>query len=187
MNSSIKLILIVREPVTRAISDYTQLRIHASTASTTNINNALTDNYQSIRSFEELTMKADGTVNESYRPIAVSLYHYYMHRWLETFPREQILVVNGDQLIEDPVPQLRRIEHFLGIEPKIGRHNFYFNHTKGFYCLRNDTMEKCLRESKGRRHPRINPIVVSKLRKFFSEHNQRFYEIIGENLGWPEE
>lgn len=32
MNSSIKLLLIVREPVTRAISDYTQLRSHAATA-----------------------------------------------------------------------------------------------------------------------------------------------------------
>uniref|UniRef100_A0A1A9X4D3 Sulfotransferase domain-containing protein n=1 Tax=Glossina brevipalpis TaxID=37001 RepID=A0A1A9X4D3_9MUSC len=33
MNASIKLLLIVREPVTRAISDYTQLRSHAATAS----------------------------------------------------------------------------------------------------------------------------------------------------------
>lgn len=32
MNASIKLLLIVREPVTRAISDYTQLRSHAATA-----------------------------------------------------------------------------------------------------------------------------------------------------------
>lgn len=32
MNSSVKLLLIVREPVTRAISDYTQLKAHAATA-----------------------------------------------------------------------------------------------------------------------------------------------------------
>lgn len=32
MNASIKLLLIVREPVTRAISDYTQLKAHAATA-----------------------------------------------------------------------------------------------------------------------------------------------------------
>lgn len=32
MNATIKLLLIVREPVTRAISDYTQLRSHAATA-----------------------------------------------------------------------------------------------------------------------------------------------------------
>lgn len=202
MNASIRLLLIVREPVTRAISDYTQLRINAATTSTStqldNSANAVPPDKTSTTttttmttpkstSFEELTLKADGTINESYRPIAVSLYHTYMHRWLEVFSREQILVVNGDRLIEDPFPQLRRIERFLGLEPRIARHNFYFNHTKGFYCLRNDTVDKCLRESKGRRHPRISPIVVAKLRKFFNEHNQRFYELVGENLGWPEE
>lgn len=35
-------------------------------------------------------------------------------RWLELFPREQLLIVNGDQLIEDPLSQIRRIEDFLG-------------------------------------------------------------------------
>ncbi|XP_012272461.1 heparan sulfate glucosamine 3-O-sulfotransferase 5 [Orussus abietinus] len=185
MNASVKLLLIVREPVTRAISDYTQLKTHAGTASSAMSGTPRT--IQPTRSFEELVIKPDGTINESYRPVAISLYHTYMYRWLEVFSRNQILVVNGDQLIEDPVPQLRRIESFLGLEPRIGRHNFYFNHTKGFYCLRNETADKCLRESKGRRHPRVSPVVVTKLRKFFNEHNQRFYELVGEDLGWPEE
>lgn len=74
-----------------------------------------------------------------------------------------------------------------GIEPRIGSNNFYFNETKGFYCLRNETGDKCLRETKGRKHPRVDPVVVSKLRKFFVEHNQKFYELVGEDLGWPEE
>lgn len=188
MNASVKLLLIVREPVTRAISDYTQLRTHAATASTlTNGTPRSIQQQQAARSFEELVIRPDGSINESYRPVAISLYHTYMHRWLEVFSREQILIVNGDQLIEDPVPQLRRIENFLGLEPRIGRHNFYFNHTKGFYCLRNETSEKCLKESKGRRHPRVSPVVVTKLRRFFNEHNQRFYELVGEDLGWPEE
>lgn len=138
------------------------------------------------------------------------MYHLHLHRWLEVFPREQLLIVNGDQLIDDPLSQLKRIESFLGklrkisenhsihsihatmyvfigIEHRIGSHNFYFNETKGFYCLRNDTVDKCLRETKGRKHPRVDPIVISKLRKFFAEHNQKFYELIGEDLGWPEE
>lgn len=42
---------------------------------------------------------------------------------------------------------------------------------------------KCLRETKGRRHPDVDPKVISKLRKFFAEHNQRFYELVGEDLG----
>ncbi|XP_015524841.1 heparan sulfate glucosamine 3-O-sulfotransferase 1 [Neodiprion pinetum] len=192
MNASVKLLLIVREPVTRTISDYTQLRSHGSTASSATssaTSSSKTPPQQPSfgRSFEDLVLLPDGSINESYRPVAISLYHTHMHRWLEVFSRSQILVVNGDQLIEDPVPQLRRIEEFLGIEPRIGRQNFYFNHTKGFYCLRNETADKCLRESKGRRHPRVSPVVVTKLRRFFNEHNQRFYELVGEDLGWPEE
>ncbi|XP_044732117.1 heparan sulfate glucosamine 3-O-sulfotransferase 1 [Chrysoperla carnea] len=185
MNASVKLLLIVREPVTRAISDYTQLRSHA--AATASPPSLLPPIPQQQKSFEQLALLPDGTVNEAYKPLAISMYHTFMHRWLEVFPREQILIVNGDMLIEDPVPQLQRIEHFLGIEPRIGKHNFYFNETKGFFCLRNDTADKCLRETKGRRHPRVDPYVISKLRRFFSEHNQKFYELVGEDFGWPEE
>lgn len=74
MNSSVKLMLIVREPVTRAISDYTQLRSHAATPSSS---------AQAQKSFEQLALRADGSVNEAYKPLAVSLYHTYTHRWLE--------------------------------------------------------------------------------------------------------
>lgn len=74
MNSSVKLMLIVREPVTRAISDYTQLRSHAATPSSS---------AQAQKSFEQLALRADGSVNEAYKPLAVSLYHTFTHRWLE--------------------------------------------------------------------------------------------------------
>ncbi|XP_073943858.1 heparan sulfate 3-O sulfotransferase-A [Choristoneura fumiferana] len=187
MNSSVRLLLIVREPVTRAISDYTQLRSRATPSAPAHAMMPSHPAPDAAKPFEHLALSPDGSINIAYRPIAISLYHAYLHRWLEVFPREQILVVNGDLLIEDPVPQLRRIEKFLGLEHKIGRRNFYFNETKGFYCLRNDTTDKCLRETKGRKHPRVDPAVVTKLRKFFIQHNQRFYDLVGEDLGWPED
>ncbi|XP_073982824.1 heparan sulfate 3-O sulfotransferase-A isoform X2 [Rhodnius prolixus] len=179
MNASVKLLLIVREPVTRAISDYTQLRSHAATA-------ASPVPFTPAKTFEQYAIRPDGSVNSAYRPLALSLYHTFMHRWLEVFPRQQLLIVNGDRLIEDPVSELERIETFLGLEHRIGRHNFYFNRTKGFYCLRNDTADKCLRESKGRKHPRVDPKILTKLRRYYVEHNQKFYELVGEDLGWPE-
>ncbi|EDV38037.1 uncharacterized protein Dana_GF11113, isoform E [Drosophila ananassae] len=280
MNASIKLLLIVREPVTRAISDYTQLRSHAATAilplaepqnanpnpspressgggatgaggaaaakmpsplqsqsllygklqsargydnallggsgagaketkattgpvarrpagggggggaasmATTTLSPLASAAQMAAKSFEELAIFPNGTVNEAYRPLSISMYHVHLHRWLEVFPREQLLVVNGDRLIEDPVSQLKRIEAFLGIEHRVKSEHFYFNETKGFYCLRYDNGDRCLRETKGRKHPHVDPVVVSRLRKFFAEYNQRFYELVGEDLGWPEE
>lgn len=130
-------------------------------------------------------------LNESFhydcRPIAISTYHTFVLQWLEVFPREQILIVNGDRLIEDPVSEVQKIESFLGLESKIKKENFYFNQTKGFYCLKANSSVRCLHESKGRKHPRVNSSVVSKLRKYFNDHNQKLYDLIGEDLGWPEE
>jgi [heparan sulfate]-glucosamine 3-sulfotransferase 5 len=185
MNASVKLLMIVRDPVTRAISDYTQLRSNAATASSS-VKSSVSQQ-TALRRFEQLAIRTDGSVNLAYRPLTISMYDTFLVRWLEVFQRPQILIVNGDLLIVDPVPQLRRIEKFLGLEPRIGRHNFYFNHTKGFFCLRNETGDKCLRETKGRRHPKVDPMVIKKLRRFFGEHNQRLYDLVGEDLGWPEE
>lgn len=73
MNSSIKLLLIVREPVTRAISDYTQLRANAATASPT-IPTPVP------KAFEQLALFPNGSINDAYRPLAISVYHNYLHR-----------------------------------------------------------------------------------------------------------
>ncbi|XP_065343084.1 heparan sulfate glucosamine 3-O-sulfotransferase 5 [Cloeon dipterum] len=181
MNASIKLLLIVREPVVRAISDYTQLRSHTPTRVPSNASSPSHD-----QSFEELAVRADGTINESYRPIALSIYHNFMSIWLETFSRSQILIVSGDTLITRPATELAKIESFLNIEPRLGPRNFYFNKTKGFYCIKNASADKCLKDTKGRKHPDVNPDVISKLRRFFSSHNQKFYELVGEDFGWPE-
>ncbi|GBP24748.1 Heparan sulfate glucosamine 3-O-sulfotransferase 5 [Eumeta japonica] len=183
MNASVRLLLIVREPVTRAISDYTQLRSRA-TPSVPAAPPASHPPPDATKPFEHLAIAADGSINAD-SDLAVPRVSAPMAGGVPA--GEQLLVVNGDLLIEDPVPQLRRIEKFLGLEHKIGRRNFYFNETKGFYCLRNDTTDKCLRETKGRKHPRVDPAVVTKLRRFFVQHNQRFYELVGEDLGWPED
>lgn len=179
MNSSVKLLLILREPVTRAVSDYAQLRSNPAA------------NRSGRRTFEQLVVRPDGTVNTRYRPIAVSTYHSHVYRWLDAFPREQLFVVNGDRLIADPAPELARIETFLGLEHRIGAGNFYFNRTKGFYCMRYGARpaaaaDRCLKETKGRKHPDVRPEVVAKLRRHFVRHNQRLYDVLGEDFGWPE-
>lgn len=176
MNASVKLLLILREPVIRAISDYAQLRSNPAA------------NRSGRRSFEQLAIRPDGAVNTNYRPIAVSTYHGHVYRWLDVFPRQQLFVVNGDRLIADPVPELNRVESFLGLERRIRADHFYFNRTKGFYCLRRGAggADRCLKETKGRRHPDVRPDVVAKLREHFGRHNQQLYDALGQDFGWPE-
>ena len=103
------------------------------------------------------------------------------------FPKTQLHVVDGDRLVYDPFPEVQKVEHFLGLSHWINKENFSYNMTKGFFCVRlNGASDKCLNESKGRRHPDINPQVIQMLRRFYAPHNRLFYRLVGKDFGWPE-
>ena len=106
MDPNIKLLLIVRDPVKRLVSDYNQFR-------TKNL-----DQNQTYPELEELVFTANGEVNVQYPPVKRSIYHEHMKRWLRHFPIDQIHVVNGDSFIVQPWIELEKIERFVGEEFK---------------------------------------------------------------------
>lgn len=171
MNSSIKLLLILRDPAERVVSDYTQVYFNRLEAR------------KPVRPIEELLVRG-GALNTRYKAIQRSLYHLHMRNWLRHFPLTQIHLVDGDTLVRDPLPELRRVERFLELPPRIAASNFYFNQTKGFYCIRSDGRERCLHESKGRPHPPVNGTVLRQLRAYFRPHNRSFYRLVGRNFHW---
>ena len=177
---SARLLLIVRDPVKRLVSDYNQFR-------TRNL-----DRGRDYPPLESLVLTEDGTVDASYPPLQRSVYHQHLSRWLDHFPKEQIHVVHGDRFIREPWEELAGVEEFLGIPPAIQRDNFYFNSTKGFYCMQQRrskgiwecTMKKCLSKSKGRPKPKVEDGALRKLENFFREHNRIFNEMVGRDFGW---
>ena len=78
MNSTIKIILIVRDPVTRVISDYAQL-----------VSNRIEKKEQKlqqqrhIETFEEAILLPNGKINANYKGIRISLYAIYFSRWIK--------------------------------------------------------------------------------------------------------
>ncbi|XP_076872811.1 heparan sulfate glucosamine 3-O-sulfotransferase 5-like [Brachyhypopomus gauderio] len=175
MNSSIRLLVIVREPTTRAISDYTQVLEGKERKNKT------------YHRFETLAINSRSwEVNTKYKAVRTSIYTKHLERWLQFFPVEQFHIVDGDRLISDPLPELQLVERFLHLPPRISQDNLYFNSTRGFYCLRFSLrFSKCLAGSKGRVHPDIDTAVLDKLRHFFHPFNQKFYQITGRTFSWP--
>lgn len=171
MNPNIKLLLILRDPTERVLSDYTQV-----------FYNRL-QKHKSYQPIESVLVK-DGEINLGYKALNRSLYYVHMQNWLQYFPPESIHVVDGDRLIKDPLPEMKKVEKFLNLEPQLNASNFYFNKTKGFYCLRDHGRERCLHDSKGRAHPHVAPAVLQKLYQFFHEPNRKFFELVGRTFDW---
>ncbi|KAM7370540.1 hypothetical protein PAMP_010076 [Pampus punctatissimus] len=175
MSRDTKLIVVVRDPVTRAISDYTQTL----------------SKKPDIPSFESLTFKnrTTGLIDTSWSAIQIGIYAKHLDNWLQYFPMDQILFVSGERLISDPAGELGRVQDFLGLKRIITDKHFYFNQTKGFPCLKKaegSSKPHCLGKTKGRTHPNINPEVVQRLRDFYRPFNMKFYQMTGRFFGWDD-
>ena len=172
-NRSEKLIVLFRHPTTRVISDYAQV-----------YQNRLQQN-KSFDRFEDIVIdQSTGRVNTGYKAIRISMYYHHFTRWLMYFKRHQIHVADGDNLIRNPLEEVRKIEKFLGLDHRITEENLYFNETRGFYCMRDGSSEHCLGATKGRKHPTIDPLIVKKLNNFYRPYNKKLFSLIGKEFDW---
>ncbi|CAL1545865.1 unnamed protein product [Lymnaea stagnalis] len=171
MDPATKLLLVVRDPVTRSISDYCQ----AATK-------------HAMRPYEEMALLDEslGLVNTSWGAIKIGVYAKHIDRWLQVFPLSQIHIVDGERLIEQPAQELAKVENFLGLPRFINDAHFYLRGFKGkFPCLLRDGRPHCLGEkTKGRDHPVVKESVLERLRDFYRPFNAKFYQIVGKNFGW---
>lgn len=175
MSKSVKLIVIVRDPTRRAISDYTQSLGRKP------------DNPP----FEEMAIKDNGEVDEDWSKIAFGRYAEHLVLWLKYFPLSQIHFVSGEELIKRPAKEIKLVERFLNINPFITEDNFYFNESKGFPCFvgkisNSGTVSRahCMGETKGRKHPAVHEEVLKRLREYFHPLNEKFYSMVQRNFHW---
>ncbi|KAK5968296.1 Sulfotransferase, partial [Trichostrongylus colubriformis] len=96
MDPTMKIILIVRDPTQRTISDFTQVYY-----------NKLEQN-KTLPIFEkEVFLPNSELINPEYKPVRNSLYDVHMANWLRYFSMEQILLVNGDVFRGNPINEVR--------------------------------------------------------------------------------
>jgi len=173
LSPNMKMILVVRDPITRAISDYAQ-----------GVSKQNND-----KSFEEMVFINNRTkvINTKWGAIKIGIYEKHLENWLKRFPLAQIHIVNGESLIKKPASVIYDVQKFLGLSQYITEKHFVFNQMKGFPCLSKDGSGKhihCLGKSKGRTHPYVSDWVMEKLRQFYEPFNQKFYQMTNIDFGW---
>ena len=170
-----KVILVVRDPIERTISDYIQL--------------FNPERIGKHRSFDDVVLDGPNHINDRAQVIRVSCYDLHIVHWLKYFPLEQIHIVNGDALIKNPAQEMIRLQKYLGVSDFFTKDMFYFNKTKGFYCwhkhtVKGDVRPNCLGSGKGHQHPTISESTRTLLKTYFFAHNEQFYKLVGMDFGW---
>ena len=175
VNPKMKLLLAVRNPVDRYVSEYT-------------MHNSFHDTHKSLRTYKGLKPEDRFPQFELIWEhfMNMSYYDTLLENWLQYFRIEQIHVVDGDVLRKSPLQELKKIEQFLNIEPYFHKKHFYLNTIRGMFCISKPRFgqEKCLKNGKGRKHPKVNETVLQIVRDILRPHNQRFYKLSMKHFSW---
>ena len=90
--------------------------------------------------------------------------------------QNQILLLDGDVFVEEPVKILNKIEEFLGIPHYFTNYHFDFSGRKGFPCFKLDeeSRSQCMSKGKARDHPELNEESLNYLRNHFKPIVEEF-------------
>lgn len=160
----VKLIVMLRDPIDRALSHHShQVRMNREPLSFA----AAIDMEE-----ERLAGEFDRMLeNENYYSHDYWAYSYLtrgryveqLQRWLDQFPREQLMVMNSERFFSSPHDEFQRALKFLGIEP-----------------LELDAYRKQNTGSYDRMDPRLR----SRLEDYFRPHNEKLYALLDQNFDW---
>ena len=164
LNSSMRLLLGICDPVKRVVVEYSH-----------KLGEMMSKN-QTFPDIEELVFDADGTVKEDYPWIKMSRYSNYLKPWFEHFPPEQFYFLNGDRFRDHPLSELHKFEKFMGLNSQITA-----VHLEDYRVMKN---EQQVSSNTVRPHPAIKQATLDKLRAYFKPYNKELYKMLNQTFPW---
>lgn len=158
------LICILINPAKRAYSWYQHIRAHRDPVA---LNYTF---YEIITALDTAPRQVKALRNRCLNP---GIYDYHLESWLDYYSARQLYIIDGDNLKNNPVDVMDKVQKFLGVKQyydygKVLR----YDPKKGFYCqVMSDKRNKCLGGSKGRQYPPMDEKSEDYLHQFYRKHN----------------
>jgi hypothetical protein len=158
-----KLIVLLRDPVERAISHHRHEVERGF--ETLGLAEAIDREAERLAGAEELLRRdafAEHYEHLHHGYLARGRYAEQLRRWYEHVPREQVCVIDANLLFADPAPQLAKVADFLGLDAA----QLSMGHVNG-YPPADEHIE-----------------VVAKLRAYFKPHDEELEDLLGWVPSW---
>ena len=163
---NIKLIIMMRNPVERAISHYKSAvkvgREKRSLEEVIDVHLGALSNLERV--FIDRKVQNWQEVKPGY--FLRGLYIYFIHKWLSLFPRENLLFLKSEDLFDSPESTMLKIIKFLNLpEYSLLKYENYNASSQNYFAQISDTQRQLISD-------------------FFQPHNQRLEEYLGIRFNW---
>jgi hypothetical protein len=160
----IKLILLLRNPINRAYSNYQHQ--HRKGRISISFEHAIKLEPEILEHKRKAYFEQENHSDLMYRRfsfLARSLYSEQLPAWYQHFSKEQILILKSEDYFKNPTDTFKQVFEFLGVKP------FEIILTK---------------EHKKSDYPPMKPETRQQLKEYFEPFNQQLYQLTGRDFGW---
>ena len=164
----VKLIVLLRNPVDRAFSQY----CHALELGheTLPFEEAIAAEEQRIGREREKIARDEYYYSDAFKHLSYlsrGIYVDQLRAWMRLFPREQFLILKSEDFYADPAATLQEVLAFLQL-PRIALPA----QKQDYKQYNNNTYNK------------MDPALRQRLLEYFQPHNARLYQLLGTDFGW---
>ncbi|XP_059477521.1 heparan sulfate glucosamine 3-O-sulfotransferase 6-like isoform X2 [Neocloeon triangulifer] len=174
-----KIILGVRDPIERAVSEYAEMAEEARGKF-----------YKPFREFA-FDQGNLGKMNENWTVLQTGMYAKHLKPWFKYFPRHQIYIYTAEELVTNPAKIIKDLQVFLQIRYYLRADRFKINGTGRFPCIsyssESEPEPECLNETMkavSLKHPNIEWSITHHLKNMYRQHMNDFYNMTGIRFGW---
>ena len=177
VSKTVKILLIVRNPLVRAVSDYYFQQRKGFGG----------PRRSQLSLFRKVFVR--GRMNRRTDEIKHSMYDVHYKKWLKWFPKKQILIVNGDNLKRRSIRELNKVEKFLGVPYFFKSDMISFNKSTTHYYFKTceNSTERYTDASVGTRHvfEKLPPDNLLKaISAFLQPHAREFCRVASVKFSW---
>ncbi len=159
---NVRLIVLLRNPVERAISHYFHQRKRGREPLALLEALEIEASRLDPGGDESDPLSNEGWIHASY--VLRGMYAEQIERLYASIDPERILVLESDRMFAEPGPTLQSVFEFSGVRP--------------------DVMPRDLSPRMVGRRSDVDPEARAFLERVFEEPNRRLYELLGEDYGW---
>lgn len=161
----VKLILLLRNPIDRAFSQYYKLvKLGREKLS---FEEAIKIEPERINDETEKMLQNKNYYSlkyHNYSYLTAGIYAERLERWIKLFPKEQILILKSEDLYDDPKSIYEKTLEFLNL-PKYELQNFKkFNYHED--------------------QQKMNHSIRQKLIEYYKPHNEKLYKLLDRDFNW---
>ena len=131
MNPKMKIIIIVCDPVVRAVSYYLQMKVNGEFGMRGFFSSNDSEFFRKLLYTDSKNNTIISNV-QSHKLFKHGFYYTHIVEWLKYFPLEQLFFINGERFKKEPFEEIKKLEKFLELEPFVKREHFVYEKTRIF-------------------------------------------------------